>query len=105
VRYVLHPSLECLCIYSESGQRIERPAHIKNISQGGLLMTTGETKIYPGKEVELRFELPGRQETFTVRGRVVRTYRKEYRSWHYSGVQFENREDANIKTLLNFVCE
>ena len=102
-RFTSFCSIECMCIYKESGRQIECSPYIKDISKGGLLLMTNENKIYPDTQVEIRVKLPNRQEAVSVQGKIVRTYRRETGVWYYSGVEFQNKKDKNIQLLLDFV--
>jgi hypothetical protein len=104
-RFTLHSYLPCVCVYTQADQRQEIQSHIKNIAKGGLLITTGEAMVHPGKEVEIRFQLPNQEEMRSIHGKVLRSYRKDYSSWHYSAIQFHNREEKDIKLLLDFASK
>jgi len=104
-RFPLHFYLQCVCVYTQAGQRQEVQSHIKNISKGGLLITTSETTIHPGKEVEIRFQLSHQEEMHSIHGKVLRSYRKDYSSWHYLAIQFHNREEESVKLLLAFASK
>jgi len=68
-----------------------------------MLITTGQDKVHVGKEVEIRCKLPDLSEGCSVHGKIVRTYKREYHNWHYSGIQFTNKAEKGIKLLLDFV--
>lgn len=101
-RFIASCTIECLCLYKESGRQLECLSYIKDISKTGLLITTAECKIYPQTEVELRIKLPNNQETISILGRVIRTYRRETGIWYYSGLEFQDRSEKNVRLLLDF---
>ena len=98
----LHP-LEC--VYTKVGQGGDFSVSVMDISKGGLLLATGEDKIYPSTEVEMRFQLPNCQEAIYICGKIVRTYRWKEIAQYFSGVKFLNREDQGIKLVLDFALD
>lgn len=102
-RFIPKRYIECVCSYTKSGRQEEFPAEIIDISKVGILMMTGENKIYPQTEVEMRFQLSSRQDAIVIHGEIVRTYRHKIESWYYSGVEFQEKgEEKGINSLLDF---
>ena len=101
IRYEPKRHIECVCFYTISGRQTECRIDIVNISKGGLLMVTGEQRIYPGAEVEIKFQLSP-QYVISIQGMIGRTYRKQGKKWHYSTVEFQNPEEKGIQLVLDF---
>lgn len=104
-RFETNRSIKIVCIYAQSGQKLDYSAEIVNISKAGILIMTNENKIYPKTEVEFRFQLPSRKEPISIHGRVLRTYRRHMQNCYYSGVEFKNKEEEGVGLLLDFVLK
>lgn len=102
IRFQIVHNIQCVCEYTKSEQQVKCQAWICDISNGGLLITTGEEKIYPGAVVTIRFQIPSCQKTISVTEKIIRTYRRRTEHWYYSAVRFQNREEPEIKELLDF---
>jgi hypothetical protein len=100
------PKRHIECVYTISGRQEEFIAEIVDISKVGVLMMTGENKVYPQTEVEMRFQLPSFQDAIIIHGQIVRTYRHKIESWYYSGVEFQAKgEEEGINLVLDFALK
>ncbi len=117
LRYVLgikpfnrrrHPRREpygmilCACRCVQDHQTVEFACEIANVSLGGVLLMTNKIKLYPHTAVEILFHLPGDAGLRSVRGAIVRTYRRQGQSWYYSGVKFSNPQERAVAELLQY---
>ena len=103
VRFKPQIYISCFCIYVKSGKKKESPSEIIDVSKDGLLLMTGEDKILPPTEVEICFQLPGRQEIDCIQGKIVRTYRRHTENWYYSGIKFTDNQQKGVQSLLDIV--
>ncbi|MFA5101430.1 MAG: PilZ domain-containing protein [Candidatus Omnitrophota bacterium] len=97
--------LEYTCSFSEGGKQIKITVDILDISEGGMLLITGDNKIPMDAEIVVEFQFPGKSEKNQIKAEVVRTYRREHGKWWYSGVEFADRAQPSIKALFDFIVE
>jgi hypothetical protein len=91
------------CRYRDGNAQLECPCHIEDISKGGILITTGQTKVFPETSVELVFDVGESLAPFIVHGTVLRTYLQGIESTVYSSIEFDDPETDDVKALLEFV--
>lgn len=103
-RFKLTDPIGCKCIYTESGEQKELLAYIVDVSRGGFLLMTGESKIYSGTELRANFKLPNHQEELSICCKVVRTYRRHSEVTYYSGTSDNSGSKEAMELLLNFAC-
>jgi len=92
------PRRPCLinATYRVQDQKFE--SYILDISIGGVFIETG-AKFPVGKELLLKFSLPGHPQPFSLRGKVVWQNAKGF------GLEFENVSDFQTDLLNAFVTQ
>ncbi len=103
-RFVASLPVKGVCRYREGTAQLACPCFMVDVSRGGVLITTGHTKVFPDTTVELSFDLAADLEPFTVKGMVLRTYLQGFDSEVHSSIEFVNPDDAAVKGLLDFVA-
>lgn len=102
-RFQSQRSIECMCVYTESGKQLECSSEILDASRGGLLIMTDKNKIYPGREVKIQFHLPSYPKLISLTGKIIRTSRRFKGDTYFSAVKLQNRENPGIELLLSFI--
>lgn len=100
-RFELSSGIKSRCVYARAGKGIEFSAVILNVSESGVKISTGDTKILPKTTLEISIDLPDEKKVVLIRGEVVRTYRRHNQDIYYCGVHFKKEDKAAIKSLLS----
>ena len=96
-------AIEGVCSYIDSGNLVQCPFGIIDISRGGLKIVTGQQKILPKKQVQVTFRLAPSLKYICLNGEILRTYRRKSENYYYSALQFKSKEAPEIMLLLDFV--
>jgi hypothetical protein len=100
-RFPSAKEIDCICSYDNFGQKTEVALLVMNVSKGGLLACTDQIKIYPGKEVEIKFKPHDSGSSFCVKAKVVRTLRRRDQQIYYSGFKFLDSNQKDIQAFIN----
>lgn len=103
-RFEATKNIEGVCEYFEYEQLKDCKCWICNISKGGLLITTGEVKIFPGRVITIKIKL-SEDKVNSVRGKIIRTYRSKKQEWYYNAIRFLNAQDLENKELFNYILD
>jgi len=96
--------ISCLAKYNVAGQakRVSTLTNLVNLSEGGALVVTFDTRLAPKAKIELQFQMPNMDRAIIAQGEVVQSHAKK-KNVYQAGIQFLSLKEEDRQAIHSFI--